>query len=163
MDRLLNREHEALVHAIERSCRNKAEIVAMDERETGIRAILNLGHTFGHAIETGLGYQDWLHGEAVAVGMLMSADLSCRLGWISRENVERISQLLSRVHLPARLPEGLSAERMLELMSVDKKARDGVMYLVLLKGIGNAVVTDQYDHDKLEATLKQFFSMQEIA
>jgi len=163
LDGVLKGEHETLVYAIERSCRNKADVVAMDEKESGPRAILNLGHTFGHAIETGLGYQDWLHGEAVAVGILMAADLSCRLGWITREDVERISRLLARAHLPSRLPGALSPGRLLEIMAVDKKARDGVMVLVLLEGIGNAVVTDRYDREKLEATIKTFSTLQEIA
>lgn len=156
MNSLLARSQEELIHAIEQSCRNKAEVVATDEKESGLRAILNLGHTFGHAIETGLGYKDWLHGEAVATGMLMAADLSCRQGWLVPEDVARIRKLLVTAHLPVDLPAGLDSGRMLELMSVDKKARDGVMHLVLLQGIGSAIVTKDYDPACLRQTLDQF-------
>ena len=158
MDKLLQREHDALVYAIKRSCINKAEVVAEDERESGIRALLNLGHTFGHAIETGLNYQDWLHGEAVATGMLMAADLSCRHGWLTQHDVERIRQLLSRAQLPLVLPAGLDSQRMLDLMAVDKKARDGSIRLVLLKNIGEAFVCDHFNGEKLHATLEHFQS-----
>ncbi len=161
--RLLNREYDALCYAIDCSCRNKAEIVAKDEKESGIRALLNLGHTFGHAIETGLCYRDWLHGEAVATGMLMSADLSCRHGWITDDDVARIRKILNKAELPVTLPQGLNSERMLELMSVDKKTRNGILNLVLLKGIGNAIVTDQYDSEKLLETLIHFSAVQEVA
>jgi 3-dehydroquinate synthase len=111
MDALLARDDDALSEAIERSCRNKAEIVAADERETGERALLNLGHTFGHAIETGVGYGEWLHGEAVAVGMVMAADLSARLGWLSEESVDRVQVLLARAHLPLKPPPDIDARR----------------------------------------------------
>jgi len=156
--RLLARDTGALVYAIEISCKNKAEVVTADEREAGERALLNLGHTFGHAIETGLGYKDWLHGEAVALGMLMAADLSCRHGWISGNDVTRITNMFSTAALPQKLPAILAAETMLDLMSVDKKARNGQMHLVLLKGIGKAFVTNDFDRIKLAETLKQFSS-----
>ena len=158
IEQLLNREPEALTYIIEQSCRNKAEVVAEDERESGIRAILNLGHTFGHAIETGLGYGEWLHGEAIALGMLMAADLSHRLGWITEEVIERIKQILIKLNLPVALPDDLDPGKMRELMSVDKKAKDGVLFLILLKGIGEAVVTDEFDEDLLMETLRHFSS-----
>ena len=153
---LLAKQSDALMRAVERSCRNKAEIVARDEKESGIRALLNLGHTFGHAIETGLGYKDWLHGEAVATGMLMAADLSLRHEWITVGDMDRIRKTLVAARLPALLPASLNSRQMLELMSVDKKARDGILHLVLLKGIGKAVVTNAYDTGKLQQTLDSF-------
>ena len=158
VEQLLTREPEALAYIIEQSCRNKAEVVAEDERESGIRAILNLGHTFGHAIETGLGYGEWLHGEAIALGMLMAADLSHRLGWITEEVIERIKQILIKLNLPVALPDDLNPGKVRELMSVDKKAKDGVLFLILLKGIGEAVVTDEFDEDLLMETLHHFSS-----
>lgn len=156
IEQLLNREPKALAYIIEQSCKNKAAVVAEDERESGIRAILNLGHTFGHAIETGLGYGEWLHGEAIALGMLMAADLSHRLGWITEEVIERIKQMLVKLNLPVALPDDLNPGKMRELMSVDKKAKDGVLFLILLKGIGEAVVTDEFDEDLLMETLHHF-------
>ena len=153
MDALLRRDASVLAEAIERSCRNKAEVVAADERESGERALLNLGHTFGHAIETGMGYGTWLHGEAVATGMCMAATLSERLGWIKRADVARIETLVQRAHLPVRAPITLDPARMLEMMAVDKKAQDGRIRLVLLKAIGNAVVTADYDPALLREVL----------
>lgn len=154
IEALLARDHDALAHAIERSCRNKAQIVAEDERESGVRALLNLGHTFGHAIETGLGYGVWLHGEAVAAGMVAAADLSVRLGWLDRAAVERIDTLLRRAHLPTRLPAELTTEGFLELMAVDKKAHAGRLRLVLLRQIGDAVVTDAFDPAMLSQSIE---------
>jgi len=139
LERLLARETDALAHAIERSCANKAEIVAADEREAGERALLNLGHTFGHAIETGLGYGVWLHGEAVAAGTVIAATLSHRLGWLGAADLDRAVALLRRAGLPTRGPQ-LSGDRYLELMSLDKKVDAGALRLVLLKGIGRGVV-----------------------
>lgn len=156
IDKLINRDADALAYIIERSCNNKAEVVAADERESGIRAILNLGHTFGHAIETGLGYGKWLHGEAIALGMLMAADLSHRIGWVSEDVTERIKKMLLKLNLPVALPEDLDPEKMRELMSVDKKARDGMLFLILLKDIGEAVVTDEFNEDLLMETLHHF-------
>ncbi len=141
LDLLLSREPMALAEAICRSCRNKAEVVVADERETGERALLNLGHTFGHAIETGVGYGDWLHGEAIAVGMLMAAELSMYLGWIDRHALARVERLFQRAGLPVCGPT-LSVERYLELMQHDKKVQDGKLRLVLLRQLGQAVVTD---------------------
>jgi 3-dehydroquinate synthase len=138
--RLLARDAEALIYAIRRSCEIKAEIVAQDERETGIRAWLNLGHTFGHAIEAGMGYGAWLHGEAVATGMVMAAALSAALGHITAGDAARVSALVSRIGLPLRAP-ALGAQRYLELMRVDKKADAGAIRYVLLKSLGEAFVT----------------------
>jgi 3-dehydroquinate synthase len=139
LERLRAREWAALVYAVHRSCANKAAVVAADEREAGERALLNLGHTFGHAIEAGLGYGKWLHGEAVAAGTLIAADLSVRLGWLDAETVERIERLFARAGLPVRGPV-LGAERYLELMRHDKKVTDGNLNLVLLRSIGQGVV-----------------------
>jgi 3-dehydroquinate synthase len=160
LDKLLARDPEALAYAIHRSCRNKAEVVAADERESGVRATLNLGHSFGHAIETGMGYGNWLHGEAIAAGMVMASDLSRRLKWLSVADVARVEKLIRRARLPVRAPGTLSAARFLELMAVDKKVLDGRLRLVLLKRLGEAVVTDDYPRAELEATLA---SMREAA
>jgi 3-dehydroquinate synthase len=158
IDALKQRDPEALAYAIERSCQDKADIVAKDETEQGVRALLNLGHTFGHAIETGMGYGNWLHGEAIAAGMLMAADLSSRMGWIEADDVERIRALLSRAELPVDGPEGMTPEQFMELMAVDKKVQDGVIRLILLKGIGQAVISDDYGPEKLQQTLAWFQS-----
>jgi 3-dehydroquinate synthase len=139
MPRLLARDTEALAFAIERSCRNKAEVVIEDETEAGVRAHLNLGHTFGHAIETGLGYGEWLHGEAVAAGTLMAAELSRRLGWLNDDDIARIHRIHDAAGLALRGPR-LGVDRYLELMSHDKKVEAGKLRLVLLKRIGEAVV-----------------------
>jgi 3-dehydroquinate synthase len=139
IERLRAREPAALAYAVHRSCANKAAVVAADEREAGERALLNLGHTFGHAIEAGLGYGKWLHGEAVAAGTLIAAELSVRLGWLDAETVERIERLFARAGLPVRGPV-LGAERYLELMRHDKKVTDGNLNLVLLRSIGQGVV-----------------------
>jgi 3-dehydroquinate synthase len=141
MERLLARDPECLAYAIERSCANKAEVVADDEREIAKnngRALLNLGHTFGHAIETGIGYGEWLHGEAIAAGTVMAAELSRRLGWIAAADVARVRDLLQRAGLPIRGP-ALGTDRYLELMGHDKKVIAGRLRLVLLKQIGTAV------------------------
>lgn len=141
MDRLMARDADALTHAIERSCANKAEVVAADELETakeGGRALLNLGHTFGHAIETGVGYGEWLHGEAVAAGTVMAAELSRRLGWLTDADLERTRTILRRAGLPV-VGAPLGAERYLDLMGHDKKVIAGKLRLVLLKRLGEAV------------------------
>lgn len=155
IEHLVARNPEALAYAIERSCQNKAAVVAEDETEQGRRALLNLGHTFGHAIETGMGYGVWLHGEAVAAGMAMAADLSSRLDWIGRADVQRIESLLQRAHLPVRAPKALSAAQMLDLMAVDKKVEEGQLRLVLLRAIGDAVVTADFKQNALMQTLEQ--------
>ncbi len=153
IEALRARDPEILAYAIERSCRNKATVVAADEKEAGVRATLNLGHTFGHAIETCMGYGRWLHGEAVAVGMVMAADLSARLGMITREDVDRVTALLKRAGLPIDPPVGMTPEQFLQLMAVDKKVVDGRLRLVLLDSIGVAVVSDSFDHAQLQHCL----------
>ncbi|GJM04079.1 MAG: 3-dehydroquinate synthase [marine bacterium B5-7] len=153
---IMDRENEALTYTIERSCTNKAEVVAEDEKESGVRAILNLGHTFGHAIETALSYQDWLHGEAVGCGMLMAADLSMRLGLIEQEQVDRIKSVLVRAKLPIKIPKTIKLKQMLENMKVDKKSRDGVLYLILLNDIGDAIITSDYTEQALTETINHF-------
>jgi 3-dehydroquinate synthase len=142
-----------LAEAIERSCSNKAQVVAQDEREGGIRAILNLGHTFGHAIETAQGYGNWLHGEAVAAGMCLAARLSAQLGWLPEAEVRGLETLLQRANLPTRPPDDMNAAQFLELMARDKKVIDGQMRLVLLRDIGNAVVTGDTPLDAIEKLL----------
>jgi 3-dehydroquinate synthase len=156
LDALLALDPAALVHAIRRSCEIKAEIVAEDEREHGRRALLNLGHTFGHAIETATGYGEWLHGEAVGAGMLMAADLSCRLGWLAAADVDRVRALLGRAGLPLASPP-IGAARALELMGMDKKVLAGRIRLVLLRRIGDGVVEGDYPADALQATLAAHF------
>lgn len=154
IERLLDRNEPALLHAIETSCRLKAQVVSADERESGMRALLNLGHTFGHAIETFQAYSAWLHGEAVATGMMMAARLSMRLGWVSSTDVARIEALLVKAGLPIKAPDNISPDDFLRLMSIDKKARQGVVRLVLLEKIGQAVVCADYDPSKLRDILK---------
>lgn len=153
---LLGRDPETLAYAIERSCRDKANIVSADEREAGQRALLNLGHTFGHGIETGMGYGEWLHGEAVGAGLAISARLSRNLGWISEETLARIECLLQQAMLPVAPPVTLSSARLLELMAVDKKVLDGSLRLVLLQGIGKAIVTDQFAMENVVQTLNEY-------
>lgn len=159
MGQLLARSPEALIYAIEKSCQCKADIVAADERESGKRALLNLGHTFGHAIETGMGYGNWLHGEGVAAGMAMAADLSARHKWLSATDVERIRALLTRSGLPVDPPPELSRQQFLDLMAVDKKALDGGLRLILMDAIGKARISDDYDAALLHATLDSGLSL----
>ena len=154
LDALLAQQPEALVHAVRRSCEIKAAIVAGDERERGRRAELNFGHTFGHAIETATGYGDWLHGEAVAVGMVMAAALSRRLGWLGASDVQRIRELLRRAGLPVEAPR-LGSARARELMGMDKKVLEGRIRLVLLRRLGEATVTAEYGADALAETLHE--------
>jgi 3-dehydroquinate synthase len=140
MGRLLAGDPDALTHAVVRSCEIKAQVVAADERESGERALLNFGHTFGHAIESGMGYGHWVHGEAVAAGMVMAADLSARLGMIATEDARRVRDLVAHAGLPVAGPVSLSAERYLDLMAVDKKAARGKIRFVLLERLGSAVL-----------------------
>ena len=184
LDKLLARDPAATTYAIERSCVNKAAVVAADELEAGVRATLNLGHTFGHAIETATGYGTWLHGEAVATGMVMAADLSLRLGWISEELLERCAApppqlgkclcalppplcsvpracrtvaMLEKCNLPVKPAEGMTPTQFREIMAVDKKVKDGKLRLILLKGpLGSCVVTGDFDDAKLSETLDHF-------
>ena len=154
MPRLMAREEAALAEAIERSCVNKARVVATDERESGLRAILNLGHTFGHAIETAQGYGQWLHGEAVAVGMQLAMELSARRGWITESEVSAYRDLLAAMHLPAEIPANMSEAQFLSLMGRDKKVMDGTLRLVLLREIGEACIVDDASDAELHALLQ---------
>ncbi len=153
LDPLMRRDPAALAHAIEHSCRCKARIVAADEREQGRRALLNLGHTFGHAIETAVGYGNWLHGEAVAAGTCLAARLSLAMGWLASGELERIERVMAAAGLPTEPPADLAGEQMLELMAVDKKVQDGVQRLVLLRAVGEAVVSADFDPAALRAVL----------
>jgi 3-dehydroquinate synthase len=150
MDALLARDGAALIHAIRRSCEIKAEIVGQDERESGIRAWLNLGHTFGHAIETGLGYGKWLHGEAVAAGMVAAAELSRLQGHLDRTDVARVRRLIGRAGLPTVSPD-IGRQRYFDLMRIDKKAEDGAIRYVLLKRLGEAFVAPVPDEQVVPA------------
>lgn len=156
IDDLLALDGVALAHAVRRSCEIKARIVAADEREHGQRALLNLGHTFGHAIETATGYGTWLHGEAVALGMLLAADLSQRLGWLDAAAVQRVRALLERAGLPVVAPR-FGAARALELMGMDKKVQQGRIRLVLLRGLGAGVVSSDHPMESLQQTLREHF------
>jgi 3-dehydroquinate synthase len=156
LDALLALDAEALETAIYRSCLAKAQIVAADERERGRRALLNLGHTFAHAIENATGYGTWLHGEAVGLGLLLAAELSARIGWLSPPDVERVRALLARAGLPVAAPR-IGGRRALGLMGMDKKVDRGRVRLVLLKRIGEALLTSDYPDDALEATLAEAF------
>ena len=153
MPAIVARDAEALSYAVYRSCEIKAEVVAEDEREGGIRAWLNLGHTFGHAIETHQGYGNWLHGEAVAAGTMMALDLSYRLGWINASDVARSKAMFEVAKLPVLPPSDMSENDFIELMSVDKKVLDGQLRLVLLSQLGRATVTADFDAELLRQTL----------
>ncbi len=150
---LMERDPVPLTHAIRRSCEIKAEVVAADERESDLRAILNLGHTFGHAIENAQGYGEWLHGEAVGAGMLMAADLSAREGWLTPTDVARTERLLLAARLPVKGPKGMSVETYLDKMAVDKKNVDARIRLVLLEQLGKAVITTNFSSSHLRDTL----------
>ena len=139
LDALLARDPQALAQAVRRSCEIKAWVVGQDERESGLRAILNFGHTFGHAIEAGVGYGEWLHGEAVGCGMVLAGELSARLGLIAPADARRIERLVERAGLPARAP-ALGADRYLELMRLDKKAEAGEIRFVVLEAMGRAAI-----------------------
>ena len=156
IDRLTGREPEALAHAIGRSCAIKADVVARDERESNVRALLNFGHTFGHAIESATHYETYLHGEAVGLGMLMATDLAHRLGMIDRSVQDRVEAIIRRAGLPVVTPR-LGAARAFELMQMDKKVLAGSVRLVLLERLGRAVVTGRYEQAALDATLAKYF------
>jgi 3-dehydroquinate synthase len=142
-----------------KSCECKADVVAADERESGIRAILNLGHTFGHAIEASMGYGAWLHGEAVSAGMIMACEMSVRLGWIDEEITRRAERVLARGGLPIRPPPSVTLEKFMTYMSVDKKVESGVLRLVLLKGKGHAVVTKDFSEEILFDTIMYYHQL----
>jgi 3-dehydroquinate synthase len=152
VDDLLSADAETLTRTIKRSCELKAQIVASDEKETGTRALLNFGHTFGHAIESGLGYGEWLHGEAVGAGMVMAADLSCRLNMCPGEDALRLKSLIEKVGLPIAPPMGLINE-FVTLMQRDKKSSDQGMRLVLLREIGKAEIVNAVDDGLLRETI----------
>ena len=153
MDKLLARDPEALTYAIYRSCQHKAEVVAADERESGQRALLNLGHTFGHAIEAAMGYGQWLHGEAVATGTVMAAELSQQMGWLSADDVIYVRHLFQRAHLPIEPPASMSGDDFMRYMSVDKKVLDGTLRLILLQSLGEGIVTADFDPAALKRVL----------
>lgn len=155
IDALNNRDPQALIYAIRRSCEIKADVVGQDELEGGIRAILNLGHTYGHAIETEMGYGTWLHGEAVAAGMIMACELSVDLGWLAPDVLSRSKDLLRRSRLPIAPPSGMKGGAFMKHMSVDKKVLDGSIRLVLLQGCGKAVVTSDFDQKALVSQLQK--------
>ena len=152
VEALMALDEQALSYAIYRSCQDKADLVALDEHEQGDRALLNLGHTFGHAIENAMGYGVWLHGEAVAAGTILAADLSQRLGWLTSSDSKRVTDILRAANLPVTAPN-LGVERYLDLMGHDKKVEDGKIRLVLQQGIGKAVISSDYAADKLKETL----------
>ena len=145
IDALRARDPAALAHAVQRSCEIKAWVVGQDERESGLRAILNFGHTFGHAIETGLGYGEWLHGEAVGCGMVMASDLSVRLGLMPAEFLSRMTALVGKAGLPVKAPASIGVERFMALMRVDKKAEDGEIRFVLIERLGQALMRSAPD------------------
>ena len=153
---LLERNDASLMHAVRRSCEIKAQIVAVDEREQGVRALLNFGHTFGHAIETASGYGAWLHGEAVAAGMAIAIDMSHRIGWLTSAQRARAVRVIERFGLPTDAPR-IGAERARELMGLDKKVLGGKIRLVLLRTLGEAVVVSNYSTDALDETLRAHF------
>ena len=155
MPQLVARDSVLLAEAVYRSCAHKARIVAADEHERGERALLNLGHTFGHAIESHLGYGEWLHGEAVAVGMLMAADLSMRLGWLSAIDVARVKRVLQAANLSVDVPAAMTTEDFLRLMLLDKKVLSGQLRLILLKKLGEAVIYKDTPAELLAQTLSQ--------
>jgi 3-dehydroquinate synthase len=150
---LMQRDPTILTEAIAHCCQNKADIVAQDEREAGLRALLNLGHTFGHAIETGMGYGVCLHGEAVAIGLCLAAQLSAAHGWLDPADVSRIQNVLQRMNLPTVVPAELSAQHLYDLMQVDKKVLDGQVRLVLMQQLGQSILTTAYDRQLLHDTL----------
>ncbi len=153
IEQLMQRDYQAISQAIFTSCQIKADIVAIDEKESGIRAILNLGHTFGHAIESAMGYGNWLHGEAVATGMVMAADLSERHQWIDSSVKERTIEILKKAGLPVNSPQQMTRDKYMDLMAIDKKVDRGIINLILLKGLGKGVISKDYDPQYLEKTL----------
>jgi 3-dehydroquinate synthase len=153
IDALIARDADKMAYAVRICCEEKARIVAADEREGGLRALLNLGHTFGHAIEAAMGYGTWLHGEAVGAGMVMAADLSHRIGWLDAADARRARTLIDRAGLPVAPPSSMTSEQFLNLMSVDKKVQSGKIRFVLLRGIGNAVLESGIAPALLDETL----------
>lgn len=159
MDKLNARDPDTLRYIIKRSCENKAEVVKEDEKEAGVRATLNLGHTFGHAIENGSGYGSWLHGEAVAIGTVMATTMSARMGWIDEELVKRTYDIFIAAKCPVELPvdSPMNMEVFRRAMSIDKKVANGQLRLILLKGeLGNCVFTPDFDEGAMVSTIEDF-------
>jgi 3-dehydroquinate synthase len=159
MEKLLQRDAMAMRYAVKRSCENKAEVVKADEKEAGVRATLNLGHTFGHAIESGSGYGTWLHGEAVAIGTAMALTMSARMEWINNDLLTRSYRLMEKANLPVDLPLDSPMDRatFLKYMAADKKVANGQLRLILLKGdLGNCVFTGDFDQDSMVETIDEF-------
>ena len=159
MASLRARDPASFRYAIKRSCDNKAAVVKADEKEAGVRATLNLGHTFGHAIENGSGYGAWLHGEAVAIGTCMAASMSARTGWIEQDLLKRIFDIMEAANLPVELPleSPMTSELFLKVMSVDKKVANGQLRLILLKGeLGECVFTADFDEGAMKETIDEF-------
>lgn len=152
MPALIARDETALAEAVYRSCAHKARIVANDEKEHGERALLNLGHTFGHAIESYMGYGVWLHGEAIAAGMVMAADLSQRMGWIDAQDVERVKAIFKQANLPTQAPK-IPLDDFLSYMSHDKKVLNGQLRLILLKKLGQAIITNEFDVEAMKHSI----------
>lgn len=153
LEKILHLDQDCLIKAIQQSCENKARIVAADERESGVRALLNLGHTFGHGLENVLGYGTWLHGEAVACGMCMAAEMSTRMGLLDPSDHQRIVSIMERAGLPIRPPETIDTNALAAAMRVDKKNRDGRIRLVLMRAIGEAFITEDYPRDEFRQVL----------
>ena len=156
IDAIFALESNALIDVISKSCEIKASVVTQDETEQGIRATLNFGHTFGHAVETTMGYGTYLHGEAVAIGMVMAAHMSAQLGYITAEDAQRLSQLIKRASLPVESPKGMTAEQYVDAMYRDKKVDSGTLKLILLKRLGEAFVTSDFSKEDLLRTLNHF-------
>jgi 3-dehydroquinate synthase len=156
MDSIMNKEKSTLIDAIYQSCKDKANIVAEDELEAGKRALLNLGHTFGHAIENSMGYGNYLHGEAISIGMYMAAVMSEKEGFIDQSQVSRVKSILENCELPTRLTGKINFSDFSKSMSVDKKVLKGKIRLVLLKPIGAAFISDDYHKEFLDQTIKEF-------
>ena len=161
MLQLLARDPGALAYAIDRSCQIKADVVAADEREAGVRATLNFGHTFGHAIEAATGYGKWLHGEGVGTGMLLAADLSARLGMLTSADVARIENIVDRAQLPTRAPAQMDYANFIKYMSVDKKVEAGSIRLILLQALGKSLITAEFDPQLLKATIDAHHAIQD--
>ena len=161
MLQLLARDPGALAYAIDRSCQIKADVVATDEREAGVRATLNFGHTFGHAIEAATGYGKWLHGEGVGTGMLLAADLSARLGMLTSADVARIENIVDRAQLPTRAPAQMDYANFIKYMSVDKKVEAGSIRLILLQALGKSLITAEFDPQLLKATIDAHHAIQD--
>jgi 3-dehydroquinate synthase len=155
MSKLMELDDAVVAEAVYRSCKNKADVVAADEKEAGERALLNLGHTFGHAIENAMGYGVWLHGEAVAAGTMMAANLSLRMGWLNTSDIQRMQALFQLAKLQYK-PPALGVDKYLALMGLDKKVQDGKIRLILQQGIGHAVITSAYDAKALQLTLAEY-------